>query len=116
MPPMNSKPFLPLGNVALSEVRRWANTCDDVGGRVYALPLVDAYEELVAEFCRLRTSMEQSTWLLDGAADSIDEWFPSDPDPETQNDLRRFAQLWRATFGLHSFAEHYPNGDRDAER
>lgn len=38
-----------LGDVALGEVRRWANTCDDDGGRLYALPLVDAYEGLRAE-------------------------------------------------------------------
>jgi len=39
----------PLGDVALGEVRRWANTCDDEGGRLYALPLADAYEALRAE-------------------------------------------------------------------
>jgi hypothetical protein len=38
-----------LGYVALGEVRRWANTCDDEGGRLYALPLADAYEELCGE-------------------------------------------------------------------
>jgi len=42
--------------VALGEVRRWANTCDDEGGRLYALPLVDAYEELRAENERLRAA------------------------------------------------------------
>jgi len=43
----------PLGDVALGEVRRWANTCDDEGGRLYALPLADAYEALRAENERL---------------------------------------------------------------
>ena len=43
-----------LGDVAIGEVRRWANTCDDEGGRLYALPLADAYDELRAENERLR--------------------------------------------------------------
>lgn len=49
----------PLGNVALGEVRQWANSCEDDGGRLYALPLVDAYEELRAEIERLRALLRR---------------------------------------------------------
>ena len=76
----------PLGDVALGEVRRWANTCDDEGGRLYALPLADAYEALRAENERLlglhdetyralrdeRTANEQLRTVLKGVLAEAD--------------------------------------------
>jgi|SRR5215471_3403616 len=70
----------------------------------------DAVDELVllrderaaalAENERLRAVLAKATWLLEGTAEQIDEWFPADKDPTVQSDLRRFAGQWQQDFGL----------------
>jgi hypothetical protein len=60
-------------------------------------------EWLVAELKRLRADAENASWLLDGVAENIDEWFPDDTRPTIQNDMRELAQQMRERFGFRQF-------------
>jgi len=62
--------------------------------------LVRELKQADAEIERLRAALAKATWLLEGTADQIDEWFPGDKNPTVQTDLRRFAGQWQQDFGL----------------
>jgi hypothetical protein len=58
----------------------------------------------------LRGTLEMATWLLDATADEVDHWFPDDPEPDVQGDMRRFAAIWRERFRLRHWREVVPEG------
>lgn len=57
-------------------------------------------EKVTAERDAMRAAFEKATWMLDGAAENIDEWFPNDEHPDVQGDLRKCAAMWREEFGF----------------